>query len=1292
MKDMNPKKRLVVVLGMHRSGTSAITRSLEALGVSLGSHLMPPVEGNNAKGFFEDIDINAINIEMLNAVGSNWFFVSAISKQQKEQLFEQGFFLRAVELLREKFEHTDIFAFKDPRVAKLLPFWRDIFSHLGIEVSYVLALRNPLSVAQSLSKRDGFLSTHSHWLWLSHVLESLHGSVDKPRLIVNFDNLIQSPRKELLRIAEICQLEIDDDKLKIYEESFLDHSLRHTIYADNDLMLDISCPQLVQDVYIRLASIASGESSLEEPHFENELANWILNFSSQKTTLKLIDIQSEKISDLSATIKNNDALISNFNEHVTGLNSLLSERDLHISELSSTVLEKDAHIMGLNSTIAERDVHIEELNSTIAERDVHIEELNSLVIEREKLITELNELIDLNKSDLSSYNNILSIKDDIIANLIKEKNECVSEIERLNKVIIFSEHKNSQILTSASWRLTSPMRVISNQLRRVKHRILLLKSSSNNYDILGENPSATFNSNSNTLGNRESNLDIDDFDPVFYLNMYPDIAAGGGDPRQHYILHGRKEGRIGRIPEAEVIGSIHTEFDKSRDTILVVSHEASCTGAPILSLNLVKHFKERYNVLVLLLGGGTLINNFRELGAVVIVHNEMRNNQTIASIIIDKIVKDCNFNFAIVNSIESRIVLPFLAKHYIPTISLLHEFAAYTRPVNAFGDAFLWAGEVVFSTRLTLCNAIEQNPEFSGKFFHILPQGRCIMDSKGEDRSKKIADQKLLFDAMRPAMYKEKPFIVMGMGTVQQRKGVDLFIQCASKILSEKSSRIVHFIWIGHGYNPDYDVNYSVYLADQIERSGLKNHIRFIDETSEIDFAYREADILLLTSRLDPLPNVAIDALSEGLPVLCFNKASGIADILIDRGMQNECVADYLDISMLANKALRLINDDDFYTDVSRKSKEIAATTFDMSSYVNELINLAHMSRTQSEQEKIDVADILSSKLVDVDFYSRSAHVERDIVTVVRGYVRSWASGIGMRKVLPGFQPHLYKALNGGDNLSEDPFASFIRAGCPKGPWLYPVIKNTDKLIPISGQPRVALHLHVYYPELLSVMIDRLQVNSIKPDLFISVTSNRAAKEVEIQLARYKGTIVAIEVVPNRGRDIGPFFTAFGARIANNYDFIGHLHTKKTADIKDSSIGEVWFEFLLDNLLGTQDVAMMDRILGVMSSNPNIGMVYPDDPNVIGWGKNKPYVSDIANRLDIKDIPENIVFPIGTMFWAKVPALTPLWNLSLNWDEYPEEPLPYDGSVLHAIERLLPLALAPEFNQCVLTNVQGVTR
>ena len=95
------------------------------------------------------------------------------------------------------------------------------------------------------------------------------------------------------------------------------------------------------------------------------------------------------------------------------------------------------------------------------------------------------------------------------------------------------------------------------------------------------------------------------------------------------------------------------------------------------------------------------------------------------------------------------------------------------------------------------------------------------------------------------------------------RKGVDLFLSCATQFLKQGRGKACRFVWVGSGYDPDRDAVYSAYLADQVHRAGLGRHVAWIDETEQMDFVYRHADVLLLTSRLDPLPNVATEAMSS---------------------------------------------------------------------------------------------------------------------------------------------------------------------------------------------------------------------------------------------------------------------------------------------------------------------------------------------------------------------------------------------------------------------------------------------
>lgn len=303
-------KRLITILGMHRSGTSAITRGLNVLGVELGDRLMPPKEGNNAKGFFEDIDLNALNTEMLQTLGSDWHYLAPIEPGNVESLHQKGYFLRAVDLLRQKTADVSTFGFKDPRLSKLLPFWQQVFAHCGFDTGYVLAIRNPLSVAQSLAKRDGFNHEKSYMLWLGHVLASLSHTEAHSRVLVDYDHFLDAPQKSMEILSKRLALRLDPQALQFYQSEFLDKGLRHTLYDINDLAKDQACPPLVQELYAALLDSSRDIKQIDQPAFHARTALWVNEFERLTSSLRLADQFSAQIANLNQSIVVHDRKIT----------------------------------------------------------------------------------------------------------------------------------------------------------------------------------------------------------------------------------------------------------------------------------------------------------------------------------------------------------------------------------------------------------------------------------------------------------------------------------------------------------------------------------------------------------------------------------------------------------------------------------------------------------------------------------------------------------------------------------------------------------------------------------------------------------------------------------------------------------------------------------------------------------------------------------------------------------------------------------------------------------------------
>jgi lipopolysaccharide biosynthesis protein len=159
------------------------------------------------------------------------------------------------------------------------------------------------------------------------------------------------------------------------------------------------------------------------------------------------------------------------------------------------------------------------------------------------------------------------------------------------------------------------------------------------------------------------------------------------------------------------------------------------------------------------------------------------------------------------------------------------------------------------------------------------------------------------------------------------------------------------------------------------------------------------------------------------------------------------------------------------------------------------------------------------------------------------------------------------------------------------------------------------------------------------------------------------------------------------------YDVIGHFHTKKSPHVVDRKMVEIWTSFLLENLIGGRKGGpMLDRILAEMSLEPNIGIAYPDDPHVMSWTENRGAAENLALRMGLGMLPEQFNFPMGNMFWIRSSLLARFVALELTWDDYPAEPLPIDGTMLHAIERLFGVVAELDGKTTLVTNVRGVSR
>lgn len=229
---MNAAGRLVLVLGMHRSGTSALARGLRVLGVSLGNDLLP-AHPCNPKGFFEDAGLYAFNKAVLARLHLTWQSPENADAKALHALAAGPVGVAALELLREKSAGQAVLGLKDPRMSRLLPFWRPVLAASGLRVHCVISLRHPESVAHSLRRRDQLDPESGRRLWLAHMLDILKGSAGLPRLLADYDLLLREPDRQLRRLGHFLGLPPDAAELDMFANDFLDRQLRHHLPPDS---------------------------------------------------------------------------------------------------------------------------------------------------------------------------------------------------------------------------------------------------------------------------------------------------------------------------------------------------------------------------------------------------------------------------------------------------------------------------------------------------------------------------------------------------------------------------------------------------------------------------------------------------------------------------------------------------------------------------------------------------------------------------------------------------------------------------------------------------------------------------------------------------------------------------------------------------------------------------------------------------------------------------------------------------------------------------------------------------
>lgn len=250
---------------MHRGGTSVLARALISLGFDLGRKLMIPVTDQNARGFWEDVEVATLNDRIFAELGRTWHSVDLIEENEWESQGIERYRDAAISLIEQRVEEMPAWGIKDPRMTRLLPFWKSVFRKVNTRVSYVVALRNPLSVVRSLVARNGFTPEKSLVLWLEHMLTAMAiGGAESIPAVIDYDLMLFQPGKQLRRLAQALDISwetVNQEAVMEFTNDFLANELRHSHNFPEDLFADPAVDSLVKNVYSDLLVCAGDESN-----------------------------------------------------------------------------------------------------------------------------------------------------------------------------------------------------------------------------------------------------------------------------------------------------------------------------------------------------------------------------------------------------------------------------------------------------------------------------------------------------------------------------------------------------------------------------------------------------------------------------------------------------------------------------------------------------------------------------------------------------------------------------------------------------------------------------------------------------------------------------------------------------------------------------------------------------------------------------------------------------------------------------------------------------------------------
>lgn len=404
----------LLVVGMHRSGTSALTRALNLLGAEVPCKVLG-AEPHNEAGHWEPERIVAIHEEMLFRADSRWDDWRALTIDDLSARDRRVYKSTLARLIAEEYGTSRLFVLKDPRICRFIPLYEELLHSMRIEPRFLLPFRNPLEVAASLKARDQISQGYAGLLWLRHTLDAEHATRGKARTISRYEDLMADHKAELNRIGRELSLIWPNPVAKAAPEleAHFQEGLKHQEASDIELYAAPEMPVWVKDAFDCMIQLKSDPNKTE---ILERLDGIRLDFEAACVSLGVpafsefvrreanwLSTKNELETSISAHRREIDALLQ-FKSRSEALTEQLANADVRIAELAEVASEIQASKARLF------DVS-EQLKSTAAEREAALAEISSLSEQAQRAAEEKAKQQVLMESLKAERDNIQAVAD-----------------------------------------------------------------------------------------------------------------------------------------------------------------------------------------------------------------------------------------------------------------------------------------------------------------------------------------------------------------------------------------------------------------------------------------------------------------------------------------------------------------------------------------------------------------------------------------------------------------------------------------------------------------------------------------------------------------------------------------------------------------------------------------------------------------------------------------------------------------------------------------------------------------